>query len=253
MKNLLFAIACLFLFNISSFAQADEFVVQIGAFETKVSMSYFKGIPNVYHTKDHNDIHKYFLGDFASMASADIKAKEVRNMGFKTRTLNLGAIARNCAAGCFVPKEIIVADVKLKSIFFDFDRSLLRTESKRQLDLLYKLLKDHPGYNAKISAHTDAKGSNLYNDKLSLRRAKSAQTYLMNRGIEESRLLTSIFGENNPIAKNEIKKGVDSETGRQYNRRVELAVYRADGQLANVVEEIKVPTQLQPEIFARKN
>ena len=75
----------------------------------------------------------------------------------------------------------------------------------------------------------------------------------MNRGIEESRLLTSIFGENNPIAKNEIKKGVDSETGRQYNRRVELAVYRADGQLANVVEEIKVPTQLQPEIFARKN
>jgi len=236
----------------SILAQEDQFVVQVGAFESKVDMNYFKGL-DVFYSKDHNDIHKYFLGDFESMAVAKQKAKEVRKMGFNTRTLNLGAIQRNCAMGCFAPEEEVVVDIKLKSIFFDFDRSVLRKESKRQLDLLYSLLTDHPDYNAELNAHTDAKGSDRYNQKLSLRRAQAAKRYLMNRGISDSRIMVSVFGEENPIAINELKGGIDSEAGRQYNRRVELAVYRADGKLTDVVEEIYVPEKLKPELFARKN
>jgi OmpA-OmpF porin, OOP family len=75
-----------------------------------------------------------------------------------------------------------------------------------------------------LSAHTDAKGSNEYNDRLSKNRAEAAKSALVAMGIDASRLSTSASSEGTPIATN-----TDDDTGRRFNRRVELRVKDKSG------------------------
>jgi len=80
-----------------------------------------------------------------------------------------------------------------------------------------------PTVTVSIDGHTDSKGADAYNQKLSERRAKAVQQYLMSRGVESSRLSTVGKGEKEPIAEN-MKDGKDNSEGRAMNRRVELKV-----------------------------
>ena len=107
--------------------------------------------------------------------------------------------------------------------------------------------KKNSQYNVELSAHTDAKGSFSYNDALSNRGANAAKNYQMSNGIPEDRIKLSTFGENFPIEKNELNDGVDTPTGRQFNRRVELMVYNPNGAVSSLVEEIDVPLALKQE------
>ncbi|MEO1437781.1 MAG: OmpA family protein, partial [Bacteroidota bacterium] len=132
----------------------------------------------------------------------------------------------------------------LESIFFDFDQSFLRPKSKSELDKLYDVLMENPTYTTELRAHTDAKGSNEYNVALSQRRADAAKSYLLNRGIPASRVSTKIYGETDPIAKNE-SNGSDSPQGRQFNRRVQLIVLNASGSEVRIVRDINVPGGLR--------
>jgi outer membrane protein OmpA-like peptidoglycan-associated protein len=70
-----------------------------------------------------------------------------------------------------------------------------------------------------IVGHTDSQGSDEYNQGLSQRRASAASTYLMAQGVSAARLRTLGRGEMEPVASN------DAESGRQLNRRVEIAIY----------------------------
>jgi outer membrane protein OmpA-like peptidoglycan-associated protein len=81
---------------------------------------------------------------------------------------------------------------------------------------------------------------------LSLRRANAAKAYLQKQGIAASRIKVSQFGEDDPIAKNELAGGRDTEEGRQLNRRVDLLVIDANGTVLNgIKEEINVPSDLK--------
>ena len=108
-------------------------------------------------------------------------------------------------------------------IFFDFDKSDLRAASKSELDKLVTIMKDNKDYVALLKANTDWKGSDAYNEVLSNRRAGNAKAYLVSKGIDAARIKTSINGEKDPVAKNEVGSQ-DNEAGRQFNRRVELYV-----------------------------
>ena len=108
-------------------------------------------------------------------------------------------------------------------IFFDFDKSDLRAASQSELDKLVTIMKDNKDYVALLKANTDWKGSDAYNEVLSNRRAGNAKAYLVSKGIDAARIKTSINGEKDPVAKNEVGSQ-DSEAGRQFNRRVELYV-----------------------------
>ena len=121
-----------------------------------------------------------------------------------------------------------VKSCNLNWIFFDFDKSDLRAASKSELDELVTILKDNKDYVALLKANTDWKGSDAYNEALSNRRAGNAKAYLVSKGIDASRIKTSINGEKDPVAKNEIGSK-DSEAGRQFNRRVELYVEDKSG------------------------
>ena len=116
-----------------------------------------------------------------------------------------------------------VKSCNLNWIFFDFDKSDLRAASKTELDELVTIMKDNKDYVAVLKANTDWKGSDAYNEALSNRRAGNAKAYLVSNGIDASRIKTSINGEKEPVAKNEVGSQ-DSEAGRQFNRRVELYV-----------------------------
>jgi len=106
----------------------------------------------------------------------------------------------------------------LKNIFFDFDKATLRSESTNELERLTKLLNAVPTLKIEISGHTDSKGADDYNKKLSNSRAKSVVDYLVKAGIAADRLTFVGFGEEQPIATN------DTDDGRQLNRRTEFKI-----------------------------
>jgi outer membrane protein OmpA-like peptidoglycan-associated protein/tetratricopeptide (TPR) repeat protein len=116
-------------------------------------------------------------------------------------------------------KQIDVGQsIVLKNIFFDFDKATIRNESANELDRLVKLLTDNPTLKIELGSHTDNKGSDEYNQKLSQSRSQSVVTYLIGKGILTDRLVAKGYGETTPVATN------DTEEGRQENRRTDFKI-----------------------------
>jgi len=84
-------------------------------------------------------------------------------------------------------------------ISFDFDRSALRDDARAALDAKLPILMANPGVMVRISGHADERGSSEYNLALGQRRAATAKRYLVERGIAESRIETTSFGEERPV------------------------------------------------------
>ncbi len=116
-----------------------------------------------------------------------------------------------------VPIEVGVP-VRLNNVFFDFDKSTLRKESFPELDRVVTLMKENPKLKVEIAGHTDWKGTDEYNQKLSQQRTNSVVKYLVDKGIANARLVPKGYGEKQPIATNA------TDEGRQKNRRVEFVV-----------------------------
>ncbi len=110
--------------------------------------------------------------------------------------------------------------IVLKNIFFDFDKSTLKKESFYELGKLVSFMNENPKLNIEISGHTDNKGSEQYNQKLSESRAKSVVDYLINKKIDKNRLKYRGASFNEPIASN------NTDDGRQLNRRVEFKIIK---------------------------
>ena len=106
----------------------------------------------------------------------------------------------------------------LRNIFFDYNKSTLRSESTSELDRVITILKKETGLHIEISGHTDNKGSREYNLQLSKERAKTVVEYLISKGIDASRLEYKGYAFDEPVSDN------NTEKGRQLNRRVEFKV-----------------------------
>ena len=89
-------------------------------------------------------------------------------------------------------------EIKLKNIYYDYNDSSLRAESFPELDKLVKLLNENPGLNIQLNSHTDSRGVDKYNQKLSRGRANSVVKYLIEKGIAAERLTFKGFGESSP-------------------------------------------------------
>ncbi|BAV04145.1 outer membrane lipoprotein omp16 precursor [Filimonas lacunae] len=114
--------------------------------------------------------------------------------------------------------------VVMKDIYYDFDKATLRPESFPILDTLAKVMRMYPDMVVEMSAHTDSKGTEKYNLKLSDARARSCVEYLIKVGIETMRLQSKGYGKCCPIAPNTTPSGKDNPDGRALNRRTELKV-----------------------------
>jgi outer membrane protein OmpA-like peptidoglycan-associated protein len=110
--------------------------------------------------------------------------------------------------------------VRLKNIYFAFDKTDLKKESFVELDKVVEFLKTNPTVEIEIAGHTDSKGSDDYNHNLSQGRCQSVVNYLISQGIDSPRLTPHGYGESNPIDTN------DTDLGQANNRRVEFTVLK---------------------------
>ena len=104
-------------------------------------------------------------------------------------------------------------------LLFGFDSTTIRPEARENLRNLAENLDKYPDTDLLIVGHTDAVGDDSYNQDLSRRRARAAADYLVAQGVDRNRLRTDGRGELEPLASN------DADSGRQQNRRVEVAIY----------------------------
>ncbi len=112
---------------------------------------------------------------------------------------------------------------QLNSIYYDLDKSVIRPDAAVELDKIVNFLQDNPQVNLELGAHTDARASTAYNQKLSQRRAESAVNYILQRGIAKERIKPKGYGESQLI--NECSDGVDCpEEMHQQNRRTEFKI-----------------------------
>ncbi|WP_411766816.1 OmpA family protein [Winogradskyella sp. A3E31] len=109
--------------------------------------------------------------------------------------------------------------IVINPIFFDFDKWNIRTDAEYELENIVDVMRAHPTMVIKIESHTDSRGSDRYNMKLSDRRAKSTRDYLLSRGIAEERIESAIgYGETQLL--NECSNGVKcTKEQHQKNRR----------------------------------
>jgi outer membrane protein OmpA-like peptidoglycan-associated protein/tetratricopeptide (TPR) repeat protein len=108
--------------------------------------------------------------------------------------------------------------VVLNNILFETGKSILTSGSSAEIDRLYNILIDNPLMKIEISGHTDKTGSEPINFKLSENRAKAVVEYLVQKGIDRSRMEFKGFGSLQPIADNATSQG------RAKNRRVEFKI-----------------------------
>ena len=116
------------------------------------------------------------------------------------------------------PTPAPVRKIVLRGVNFDFDKSNIRTDARPILDEAIKTLGGEPDIKISVDGHTDDKGTDAYNEKLSLRRAHAVADYLKKGGIGGSRVTVAGYGESKPVASNA------TADGRAQNRRVELRI-----------------------------
>lgn len=108
--------------------------------------------------------------------------------------------------------------IVLRGVNFDFDKSNLRSDAIPILDEAARTLTAESTVQVSVEGHTDSRGTDAYNEALSLRRANTVRKYLADHGVADSRLTVVGHGESKPVASN------DTDDGRAQNRRVELLV-----------------------------
>ena len=120
-----------------------------------------------------------------------------------------------------IPKKVTVV-MDERTLLFDFDKSVVKEEYVPILRNLIAYMVEN-NYDVTIVGHTDSKGSNSYNDKLSMRRAMSVKETLLELGLSLDRI-TGLEGrgELEPVSSNE------TEEGRSQNRRIEFNLIRRD-------------------------
>lgn len=119
---------------------------------------------------------------------------------------------------------ILEKSIVLDNIYYDLNKSDIRSDAGLELDKLVKILKDNPTIRIELSSHTDARSSDAYNLNLSQQRAQSAVDYLVSQGIASDRLVAKGYGETRLLITN-----AQTEEEHQTNRRTEFKVIEIKG------------------------
>lgn len=116
----------------------------------------------------------------------------------------------------------------LDNIFYDYDKWDILPASEVELNKLIKVMNDNPTWKVELGSHTDARGSDSYNETLSQKRSDSAVNYIIQNGIAKDRIIAKGYGETQLV--NHCKNGVEctDEVHRQ-NRRTEFKILEMDG------------------------
>lgn len=115
--------------------------------------------------------------------------------------------------------------LQVLNVYFDFDKATIRPEAADELNTLVKLLQQHPHMKIELRTHTDSRGNDAYNLRLSQKRSEAVVKYLISKGIEKKRLVAKGYGETKLL--NHCKNGMEcSEEEHQVNRRTEFMILK---------------------------
>ena len=143
--------------------------------------------------------------------------------GYISVTQNLDAL--NLEEGQVIEQDLYLMPIKkgnqvaLNNIFFDYNKTELKKESFPELNRLAKMMKENPKMKIAIGGHTDSRGSDDYNMKLSNERAGSVKQYLQKMGVDGARMTIKNLGKSAPLTANET-----SADGAALNRRVDITI-----------------------------
>lgn len=243
----LIALLTLTCFFFVSAVQAESYWVEVAAYGEKVADDYFEaaGLEDVVLHLDHNLIYRYYIKALPGKNAAESAKSTAMEKGFKyAKVVDMDEMRKKCNLACNLDDQPVI-----EVLHFDYDKSLLRADARRKLDEISTVLQVIPDLEVKINGHTDAHGTDNYNDALSRKRAREARQYLLAQNISTKKVELTPFGEQMPIAINQLHGGQDAPEGRQYNRRVELIITRA-GQAITYEEvrrilQARIPYQLR--------
>jgi outer membrane protein OmpA-like peptidoglycan-associated protein len=217
-----------FHFSRASKDSTDWFRLQ-GTFTAKggekfLSIGHFTGRFRTHFTKKkalkfmfRKEAYYYF--DDISLYELDEQGQEITQHPMKKEDVEKIPVDTAKGDQNYLEKEVkINTPVVLKNIYFATGKAELMPESYEELGLLVELLSNDTASRVEVTGHTDNRGNEEENKKLSFERAKAVVKYLVDNGIREERLTFSGMGSEQPITTN------DTEEGRQQNRRVEFVI-----------------------------
>ncbi|TNF42899.1 MAG: OmpA family protein [Bacteroidetes bacterium] len=198
----------------------------------------------VMDRKTIKPIHKPKV-KFSDNVNADVSGKLVTRLlpenstlvvtseieGYQNSSINITTVNKPYGTiqdTIWVEKVEVGQKFVLENIFYDFDKWDILPESEVELNKLISVLNDNPSWKVELGSHTDARGSDSYNEILSQKRSESAVSYIINKGISNDRIIAKGYGESQLI--NHCKNGVEcpDEVHRQ-NRRTEFKILEMDG------------------------
>jgi outer membrane protein OmpA-like peptidoglycan-associated protein len=119
----------------------------------------------------------------------------------------------------------------LNNIYYDFDKCNIRSDASVELDRLVNIMKENPTMEIELSSHTDQRGTDTYNEKLSQCRAESAVSYIVNKGINKARITAKGYGESRLLKDCTLEKDCPQTSQgdcpcHQNNRRTEVKIIK---------------------------
>lgn len=208
--------------------EANENVVMANIVTEKDKMYFFDLLPDKEYRLSASK-KGFFSGKGLFLEYADISTKNITKSDTLIADLYLQRMKQNVG-------------YVIKNIYYDFDKATLRSESVSSLDSMLMLLNEHPEIKVELGSHTDSKGTDDYNIKLSQKRAESVVSYLIQKGIPANRLVAKGYGETQPVALNENADKSDNPEGRQLNRRTEFKII---GEVPVTVLEEEIPEEMK--------
>jgi outer membrane protein OmpA-like peptidoglycan-associated protein len=124
-------------------------------------------------------------------------------------------------------KKLVIKAENVVTLYFDFDKNILKDREKEILDSIYNVLMENNTASIQISGYTDGLGTEDYNNKLSDRRAKACADYLIKKGISRDRISFVSFGKCCPVEM-ELINGRDNPDGRSKNRRALINISKEE-------------------------
>ena len=186
----------------------------------------------------HGDDEPFFIvtdekGHYQSQLKPNmeyfLKAQKNKYFGKAAAAITKGLTESKHFIEDFALAKIPEGDIEIEGIEYDFNKATLRPKSMEILDKIVDLLKINDNLNIELSSHTDSRGNDEYNMKLSQARAQSCVDYLIRNGISKTKVVANGYGETKPvILQSEIDKMVDKspefEAAHQKNRRTAFRV-----------------------------
>jgi len=127
-----------------------------------------------------------------------------------------------------LPAQFVSNKVNINTIYFDFDRFNIRADAAKELDKVVQVMNEYPELMIEAGSHTDSRGKDKYNMKLSEKRAKATVDYIVSKGIDASRITYQGYGETQLV--NGCSNGVKcTREEHQLNRRTEFKIANESG------------------------